>query len=636
MAGRKTLSDFVEDIVVETADVSKYLNSVAKEYNTKPHKLDFSIQAIRTFELDNGINDSDWVELDGGLLRRLDKDSHYANENLEYRQLYKIRIYPKDDYADPFKNSEIHLVADQKFVNVKFVIEQGSEFIYTNTFERDLLEFINKKKALNGIMLNIREKDFRNKVADFVEQRVTVLQEDVSFVVANGVPTTPEVNDKLEYVYRAHIDKQKNDETGRIDHSNKGYIIAVKAGDLIIKYTKALAGKAGRDSRGRLLKARVPLATNTPDFRTSSNIKEAATDKTIEYYAKKDGNVVFDEEKDLYDIEDRVETGSLSFKGTGSINAGLDTDVTIDVAETNKEKDAVGMGVKVTVSTLNIEGSVGENAQIRTNNATINGQTHKSSKIYAKEANIAVHKGSVFAEKVMIKRLEAGIVEAETVEIIEAVGGVIRAREVKIGSMHSHLRIYSSKKIEITNIVGSENLLVIDLEGYKDGVNEVEETKKLLTEAEQRVEQLQRVLKEDLDKVMETRKAFTNGNKRLKKYTKHDVEPPRSLSDKLLKSQEFLESYKEMKDELKEKKEKVEALEEKLEGLKSAIFDAEVLVHDTWKGYNRIHFKLVNPKKLLEKLVHEGDQLARFQIEKVKFEENKYQIITENIGEITH
>jgi hypothetical protein len=631
---KKNLSDFVEDIVAETSDVTKYLNSVAKEYSTKPERLDFSIQAVRTFELNNGINDSDWVELDGGLLRRLDKDEQFANDQIEYRQMYKIRIYPKDDYDDPFKNSVTHLVSDPKFVHVKFLIEKGSEFNYANTLERDMIEFINKKKIMNGIMINLRENDFRNKIKDFVEQEVSVIPEDLSFIVADGVESVPEVNDKLDFVYREEFDKRKKDDEGKIDHSKKGFIIAVKEGELLIRYTKPLDGKAGRDTRGRIIKAKKPIAEHRPEFRSSSNIKVVDSEKTIEYFAKKDGNVIFNKEKEEYDIEDRVETSSLSFKGSGSIDAGLDRDVTIDVTETDAQKDAVGMGVRVTVSTLNIDGNTGENSVVTANSATINGQTNRSSKIIAKEANIAIHKGLVKAEIAKIKRLEAGVVEAEVAEIQDAVGGIIRAREIKIGNMHSHLKIYSSKTVEVRNIVGSENLIVVDLEGYKDGVNELEETRNELEETNQNVEKLQRVLKDDLEKVMETRKAFTHATKRMKKFQEHDVEPPKTLSEYMSKTQEFLENYKEMKDDLKEKKDEIEVLEEKLESLKGAIFEAEVTVHDSWKGYNRIQFKLVNPKKTLEKLVHEGDRIANFKIEKVKFEDNQYQIITKTLDEI--
>jgi hypothetical protein len=631
---KKDIYDFVEDVVVETSDVAKNINSVAKEYNTKPSKLDFHIQAVRTFELDNEAT-KEWVELEGGLLKRLDNRTHYANENIEYKQMYTVRIFQKDDYDDPFRDSVTHLTASKDFTSVYFIVEKGSELHYRETLERDMIELINKKKVLNGILINIRESGYREELTDFLNKKIPVLKEDFVLRVAHGVDSTPQVNDKLEFLYRKEFEDKARSE-GRIDHANQGFVITVENGETIIRYTKPLKGIPGRDCRGRLIKTPEPTALHIPEFKVSPNIKEKDSDKFIDYIALKDGNVIFNEEEETYDIEDHVQTGALSFKGTGSINAGKDRDIEIDVKETNAENDAVGMGVKVTVSTLSIEGNVGEHAEVDAHQVTIKGQTHKTSIICADEIDVDIHKGKIFGDKVNIGRLEAGVVEAEVVHIKDAVGGIIRAREITIDNLFSYVKAFSSKRIEITNIVGSENLLVIDLEGYKDGVSEIDETREILTETTQRVEYLQRMLKEELDEVMEVRKAFTNANKRLKKYQQHDIEAPEALMEVLRGHQEFLEHYKEMKEELKIKKEKVATYQKKFDELEHAIFDAEISVHDDWKGYNKIQFKLLNPKKTLEKIINEGNRDATFRIEKIKYEDEQFEITTETLSEVTY
>ena len=326
--------------------------------------------------------------------------------------------------------------------------------------------------------------------------------------------------------------------------------------------------------------------------------------------------------------------GALSFKDTGSINAGTDKDIEINVTEDDSVKDAIGMGVKVTVSTLNVDGNVGEKAEITAHDVQINGQTHQSSIIRADKVEIDIHKGYVYADEVTISRLEAGLVEAEIVNIKEAIGGVIRAREVHIHNLFSHIKIYSSKKIEIDNILGSENLIVIDLEGYKDGINEIEETRTLLMESSKRVEYLHRLLKEELDEVLEARRAFTISTKRLRKFEDNEVEPPESLMDKIHHYQEFLEHYKEMKEEIKVKKEKVAIYEKKFAELEEAIFYAELKVHDNWKGYNKIEFRLINPKKTLEKIQNAGNIEASFKIQKIMYEDDQFEIITKTLDEI--
>jgi hypothetical protein len=627
---KKDIYDFVEDIIVKTSDVSKELASVAKEYNAKISQIDFDIQKVKTFEIDKSNNSRN--ELDSGLLKRLNEDDHFIRPTLEIQQFYTIRIFQKDDYDDPFRDCVTHLTANENFTSISLIFEKGSELHYRDTLERDLINLINKKKVLNNILINVREHSIRKEIDQFLKKRIPVLEENYYLKVADGVDSVPQIDDKLSLIYKEEFDKQQRAKGSRVDHSQKGLIIAVAKDDLIIQYIKPQKGVEGRDCRGKLLKIQPPKIQFVPDFKVSENIRVDDNQNSIDYFALKDGNVVF---KDgIYDVEDNVQIGALSFKHTGSINAGTERDIEINVKESDSVKDAVGMGVKVTVSTLNVDGNVGEHAEITAHEVKVLGQTHQTSKIYADNAEIGIHKGKLFAEKANIHRLEAGVVEGEIIHIKDAAGGIIRAREVYIETLYSHVKIFSSKKVHIQNIHGSENLIVVDLEGYKDGVNEIEETRKVLQETAQRVEYLQRILKEELDEVLEVRKAFTFATKRLKNYEKNSIEPPQSLIDSLKEHQSFLEHYKEMKEESKIKKEKVELYENKFRELEGAIFDAEIRVEDTWKGYNKVEFRLINPKRVLEKILQNGNREALFQVEKVMYEDDQFDIVCTKLEDL--
>lgn len=627
----KDIYDFKEDILVETSSVAKELASVAKEYSIKISQLDFDIQSIKTFELDHETADANWVELDGGLLKRLDDTKHYGAETLEVKQNYSIRIYLKDTYDDPFKDVTTHLTAKDNFTKIYFTIEKGSMFHYRETLLRDLINFINKKKVINGVFIEFREKGFRREIESFLEKKIPVLEDDLVLIVSQAVKATEAVDDKLEFIYKEAFEKQKK-ENKKVDHSQKGFMITVAKDALLIKYTKPKKGILGKDCKGKILRVTFPTAENIPSFKIAESVNKVEDDFKIEFFALKDGNVTFKD--DTYSIESTVEVGGLSFKGTGSINAGTDNDIEINVKESDASKDAVGMGVKVTVATLNIDGNVGEKAEITAQEVEIRGQTHQTSKITADKVKVAIHKGKIYGKEVHVSRLESGIIEGETVFVEDAIGGVIRGRDIKIQNLHSHLKIFSSKKIEIENILGSENLIVIDLEGYKDGVSEIDETRDLFTETSQRIEFLQRNLKETLDKVLEVRKAFTLATKRLIQFETNEIEPPASLTKTLNGHQEFLENYKSMKEELREKKDSILTIESKLRELESAIFDAEIRVNSPWKDYDKIEFRLVNPKKSIEKIQHEGDKEASFKIEKVMYEDEQYEIVTQTLDEI--
>ncbi len=628
---KKDIYDFVEDVVVETNDVSKELNAVAKQYNVSISQLDFDIQKVRTFEINKDAG-GEFTELDGGLLKRLDKDEHFSRANIELKQLYTIRIFPKDEYDDPFRNAVTHLASNEDFTAVSFIIDKGSEISYRDTILKDTLNFINKKKVLNFILINIREGSLKTDVEKFLIKKISVLNENEVFKVSSGVKSTPQVDDKLELLYRKKYDENLKNNSNKVDHSQKGFIIAVTKDETIIKYVKPQKGSEGRDCRGRLIKVLPPKMGNVPDFNITDKIKKVDNDKTIDFVALIDGQVIFKDR--IYDIQSHVQTGALSFKGTGSINAGMDREIEIDVKEGDSAKDALGMGVKVTVSNLSVDGNVGENAEIKAHHVKVNGQTHKTSKIYADDVFIGIHKGFVLADKVEVRRLEAGIIEGEIIHVKEAVGGIIRGREIKIDTLFSHAKIFSSKKINIDNIAGAENFLVIDLEGYKEGTNEIDETRKVVEESGQRIEYLKRILKEELDEVLEVRRAFTFATKRLKEFEKYDVEPPKSLSATVEQHQKFLESYKEMKEELTIQKEKHELFEKKFRELEQAIFDAEIRVKDTWKGYTKVEFRLLNPKRTLEKIMQNGMNTASFKLEQVMYEDNQFEIVTKSLDEV--
>jgi hypothetical protein len=654
-----------EEVIIETYDVNKELTLTAQKFGLKPHQLDFSIQNIRTFEKYKNGNE-DWIELEKGMLKRLDDTEYYTQAGLEIRQMYKVRIFLKTPDKDPFRTLQSSMVANKELTQVTFTIKEGTTFQYNETFERDFIDLINKKKAKAGLLLGVRETKFRDEVKKLVEKRQIMFKKPISFTVATGIDPQNQVDDKLEFLYKNQV--KNEDQYGKVDHSQRGFVISVAENDTIIRYRKPKTGTIGRDCRGKIIKVNDPKSDNLPDFKVTENIEvldnqklkptliekknrsgEVLKDENGEpileevreegvfyeetgveyiiYKSKKEGSVVFND--GVFNIDDNVETGALNFRTSGKIDAGTDNDVKLNVKEENKEKDAIGTGLSVTVATLNVNGNIGDKAKITAKEVDIGGQTHQTSTIVCDKAKIATHKGFVQAEEVEVDSLEAGVIEAEVARVKNAIGGVIYAREVYIENLSSNIKIYSSKKIEVEHINGSENLFVVDFNGYKEDVKEIDETKDDIKNFSQNVEHLKTVLKDKVDEVLEIRKAFVKATNRLKKYRENELEPPKSLLDSLEKYQKFIGDFKEMKDDLKSYKEKLVRREAKYLELQNSLLDAEIVVHDLWKGHNIVKFKLINPEVTLEKRVNDGDKDSIFKIEKIKYEDNKYEIVTE-------
>jgi len=315
----------------------------------------------------------------------------------------------------------------------------------------------------------------------------------------------------------------------------------------------------------------------------------------------------------------------VSFKTTGSIRSGKDSDVSMSVKESDAIKDAVGTGMVVEVSEIDIDGNVGSNAKVIAKKANVGGQTHKTAYIEADELSINVHKGSAKGEHVHITRLEHGNVEGEDVAISQALGGTIKAREINIEICTSHVKAIASKRIEIKKMQGSENSFIIDPLLQDDVTEEVEDNNAKIEKLEKELKSLEDEVQHYMKLVKEGRSAFLDIKKRLAHYKAKGVKLPASFVKKYKQYQDIQEHLKALKKEKKQKEEMLQLLNGKLTTIQDDILEARVINRDRWVGYNEIKFKLIDPPMELVYKPAEGSQDKVFGL--VEIDEDEYAIL---------
>ncbi|CAI6149982.1 MAG: hypothetical protein SPLUMA2_SPLUMAMAG2_01662 [uncultured Sulfurimonas sp.] len=175
----------------------------------------------------------------------------------------------------------------------------------------------------------------------------------------------------------------------------------------------------GRNYRGEFLEPTEPVIAHEVTFNIDATIKEVSTEESVEYRANENAYIAFDD--NTYTIKTDMDVGEISFKITGSINSGVDSDVSLNVSETDLEKDAIGTGMSVEVTEIDIDGNVGSNARVVALRATVAGQTHKTACIKADDLDINVHKGKAYGKNIKVTRLEHGEIDGDFA--IEAVAG---------------------------------------------------------------------------------------------------------------------------------------------------------------------------------------------------------------------
>jgi len=612
----------VRPTVTRTQNVAKELLAIAKSYDVKVESLDFNILEYQTYaRLFDGVKETEWDEISNDGLHGLDDDTQLLNPNFQIKQMYEIEIFTPEE--DIYKNFKFSVGANATKCKIYLSIAAGSEVAYSPKFEADLKVLINKRKVKSGILIDIFDEmleDTISKITAYVRiEEKAVFEKNETYLIAQSYEPTLTTDDALTL----HYDKKETlDEHKKIDYAARGFIKSVKQDEILIEYIKAKPGKPGRNCRAEFMKPKEPEIKNEPTFTIDATIKKVETDVSIKYIAAENGYISF--ENNTYLIKTEVDLGQISFKTTGSISSALDSDVSIVVKETDTIKDAIGMGMSVEVSEIEVEGNVGSNATINALKASIGGQTHKSATVRADKLSINVHKGSAFGKNIHITRLEHGIVDGDEINISQALGGHIRGKEINIELCGSYVHATASKFIEIKKMQGSENIFTIDPLLKKDSQAGLDENQGQIKSLELAIKNLKREIQQQEQLISEGMSAFNDIKKRLIHYKKNGVKMPEAFVLKYKQFQKMQENLVEIKSQCLAKEEQLQLYTTKTVSFQDNIFDARIINRDRWVGYNELIFKLVEPPIEVKYTPHEGSMEKIFAL--VEVSEGEYVI----------
>lgn len=595
----------VRPTVVRTQNVAKELISLAKSYKVSPESLDFNILEIQTYtRLYDGTKETEWEEVFYDDLHTLNKHKSLLNSEFQIKQTYEVEIFSKKT-DDIYKDFKLAVGANATKCKVYISIGSGSQAEYDDRFEKALFLMIQKKKIRAGILVNVFDEvqaETVSKISAYVRvEEKAIYKKNETHLIAEAYEPTATINDELILHYNKKSDV---DETQKVDYASRGFIQSVKEGELLIEYIKAKKGKPGRNCRGEFLKPAEPVISHEPDFKIDDTIEMIEESDSIKYIAKENGYIAF--EDNTYIVKTDVDIGEISFKTTGSISTGLDSDVSISVKEADAVKDAIGTGMEVEVTEIDIEGNVGSNATVNAIRANIGGQTHKTATLRADKLNINVHKGHAYGKNIHITRLEHGEVDGDKVEIAQALGGHIRAKEIDIEICSSYVKATASRRIEIKKLQGSENVFTIDPLLKKDAQEGLEKNQEKIKELESDNKDIKQEIQKYTKLIKDGTASFLDIKKRLLHYKKSGVKMPDSFVKKYKQFQKMQEHLKEIKIECAVKEDQLKLLTTKTVSFQDNIFDARIVNRGRWVGHNELRFKLVDPEIELVYKPHEG------------------------------
>jgi hypothetical protein len=581
-----------KSIIVETANVVKELKNVSIANNLKVSDLSFKILKITTFFSDEKTENNQAGEEEMKLF--LD-DAFILNPNLKITQHYRVEIFKNSINSPMFHLPTITLSANKNLTKVVAMIAKSNEVQYNAKLEELIIEDIQIKKIRAGVLLGIRDHNMYKEVKKLVASiRVNgIIDQDVSFVACQGIDDVPSINDDLIYHYKKKINVKNAD--GKVDYSKRGYVSAVEKDECLIEYIKPQIGTPGRNCRGLFIPIKEPRKTNDIPIGITANLIKKESETSIKYVANRGGYVNVD--KGNYDIQDQMEINEISFRSTGSIDAKVTSNIKINIKEKDILKDAIGAGMSVETSELVVQGNVGSGAKIKAKIVDIGGQTHQSATIEADKIIIAVHRGEAIGQEINIDRLEGGKVIGDKIVIQQMIGGEVIGKNVKVDVLMSNARITASEVIEIGEIKGSNNKLLIDPSVTKEFNQLIEEIKRKLEKLEEELKAYPRGLSTKKELIEKNKPMAEMVKVKILELKQSGVEPPITLYAKIKDFQEKVMDYNALLQEFKDKKETLHELQNELTTVQMKVFTAKVITHSVWKEYNEVRFHLINPLK---------------------------------------
>lgn len=462
------MAEFVP-VTVLTTNVDSELKKASIEQKIPIDGIYFDILSFATYYKTNPSHDWSTLEEDQKLLELIDEDI-IRSEEFHVRQEY--RIYIRSNQPAKFLDLRFNFATNQYKTKLVAVIDPSSTIPLKKGALKWIKSALHRKMILNGFLIDIYEHTIDQEINRFMAtiQRYGGLKEPYKLLIGELFTPIEPINDKLILHYK---------------NSEKSLISGVNPNDLIMEYIHHKEGKNGRTCKGSIIKVSEPKIKYIEHLAyDEESIRTTIEDDSTYYYAIKSGFI--ERKNGVFSISQQLQLESATFKNTGSIETGVDKDVSIKISKKVDDEDAVGTGINIDVQKLDVSGTIGSNATIQAQEVNIGSQTHKKSQIFATDkATVHLHRGNLKAKEAHVNILESGRIEADIAYIDKMVGGEVIAEKIYIKTLYSNAKIIALKHIEIDDIQGDGSSIIIDprsIDKYNKEVESLESKAKTLQE----------------------------------------------------------------------------------------------------------------------------------------------------------
>lgn len=551
----------------------------AKSWDIPVDNIDFDLLSYETYF--KGTIDEDWQNLRDCILLERTTENEVRSKIFLIQQEYQIRI--REYQPHPYLDLRFSLATDKYKSKVVANIEPSSRIPLKKGIQEWLKEAIKAKMLRHGFLIGLYDGNLDREINRLLlkiqkEGPITSLYK---LPIGEFFPPVLPIDDTIILHFK------KNKET-------KSFIDGVQPGELIFEYIFPKHGRDGRGCDGSFIEVPEPKVKYASYIVINEETIYSEEDaSSIRFYASVSGFV--ERKKGVFTVSQELHIESASFKKTGSIETGLEKEISLKIKRKESNEDSIGSGVTIDVQKLDVSGTVGGNAKIQACEVNIGAQTHRNSQINVTDvANIHLHRGNLKAKEANIDIVETGKIEADVVRIKKMVGGEIIAREIYIDTLYSNARITALESITIGTLEGEGNKLIIDphsIESYHDKIFALE------VDIRDKISRIQMESKEFASRQL----SFKEKNSRIKQIQQRIVATQKSgtepMKADIVRLQQYkieAETLKQLHENIKRSEEHLIAMKEELSKLYEADLHAVVTHHGIYNGKNRIVF--IDPK----------------------------------------
>lgn len=561
--------------VSQCFDVAHELQKASIIFKTNAKNLTFNVVGVSTFV---GTQEGgEKRELSENQAKDFFSSGEYEDNTLFIAQAYDLIIKKKEKREE----EKFSLVLEKNGSELYLVfLEENLEWLLANLGE--VQKGIDAQKALMGVVfqefsMSFSVEDLKNKLIS----------------AQKGIGYTKKVLLEKSKFFSPLVDayfyfslKEDWETIRKISYENSSY--AIKSGMEVGKFYKSRVGNDGRNLKGEFIKneRREPLEADFSVLEDDFEIEDC--EEYILYKGKREGFVGQNSSGLILVKEMNFE--EVTQRNIGNLLGGLECGIEINIKSSAPEKDAVGAGIVLEAQKLNIIGSIDQGAIIRSEFCSISGCVHQGAEIYAKEAEIGLHKGKLHCEKAKVKLCEGGVVDCGIGEFDELTGAEVSGKEISVKVMRGNNKVSVSTQLNIEEMAGGANNFCIDSSAFLEYREEIKRIQKKHGKYLEAIDKLNRAYRQDYTQAKKMKPAVDKFRILLSQQQQQGIQPQAYLLNTIGEYMGLCNRLKALKAKIESYENEAKMVLKEIEPIAKISLGGRINCNSAWVQQNQVEF----------------------------------------------